>query len=68
MSAYAADEAVVEQELTGTQALEFGEYCGFMAHYGARLYELAANHECPETAFKHLQAHAEAFLDRLHGS
>jgi hypothetical protein len=62
---YAADYAVIEQDLTEAQELEFGAYCGFMADYGIKLRELAAKHSFPDGAFMHLRTYADDFLDRL---
>ncbi|MFE7029463.1 hypothetical protein ACFU9Y_04070 [Streptomyces sp. NPDC057621] len=65
MEKYTDDYAVIEQDLTEAQALEFNEYCGFLAHYGVKLRELAAKHDYPEGAFEHLRGYADALLDRL---
>lgn len=63
---YADDYAVIEQDLTEAQELEFGAYCGFMADYGIKLRELAAKHPFPDGAFIHLRTYADDFLDELH--
>jgi hypothetical protein len=64
---YAADYAVIEQDLTEAQELEFGPYAGFLADYGLRLRKLAAKHPFPDGAFVHLRTYADHFLDQLHG-
>jgi uncharacterized cupin superfamily protein len=66
-SEYAKDFAAIEQDLAEAQSLEFGAYVGFMAHYGVKLRQLAEKHPSPEGAFRHLQAHADEFLERLNG-
>lgn len=46
---YAAEEAVIERELTEAQFLEFDDYAGFLAHYGARIWEFR-RHDYREAA------------------
>ncbi|MFE6627363.1 hypothetical protein ACFVNB_08965 [Streptomyces rochei] len=65
MDQYAADFAVIEQDLTEAQSLEFGAYAGYLAHYGSRLHRLAAEHADPMMAFRILQRHADEFLEGL---
>ncbi|MER6112414.1 hypothetical protein [Streptomyces hirsutus] len=62
---YAADKAVIEQDLTQAQSLEFGAYAGYLAHYHRRLHELADKHPDPLMAFRLLQRHADEFLEGL---
>jgi hypothetical protein len=64
---YAADYAVIEQDLIKAQKLEFGPYAGFLADYGIKLRELAAKHPHPDGAFIHLRTNADEFLEKLHG-
>ncbi|MDC2953372.1 hypothetical protein PO587_02760 [Streptomyces gilvifuscus] len=64
---YAEDRAVVAQELTDAQELDFNEYVGFMAEYGIRLRELSRKHEDPETAYRHLLKYSDDFLESLNG-
>jgi len=63
---YAADYAVIEQDLTDAQELEFDAYCGFMADYGIKLRELAAKHPYPDGSFIHLRTYADRYLEGLH--
>lgn len=63
---YAADYAVIEEELTAAQVLEFGPYAGFLADYGLRIRQLAAKHPFPDGAFIHLRGYADEFLEELH--
>ncbi|KAA0924262.1 hypothetical protein [Streptomyces apricus] len=60
---YAAEEAVIERELTEAQFLEFDDYVGFLAHYGARIWELARRHDHPEIAHRHLMKYSDDFLE-----
>ncbi|MFJ3665055.1 hypothetical protein ACIPSE_01225 [Streptomyces sp. NPDC090106] len=62
---YAAEEAVIERELTEAQHLEFNEYCGFLANYGARIWELARRHENPELVHGHLMRYSDDFLENF---
>ncbi|MFJ8507718.1 hypothetical protein [Streptomyces avermitilis] len=65
---YAADYAVIEQDLTEAQSLEFGAYVGFLAHYGAKLQELAYKHPDQQEAYRRLLKHSDDFLEGLNGS
>lgn len=60
---YAAEEAEIERDLTEAQFLEFNEYCGYLAHYGARIWELARRHDNPEIAHRHLMKYSDDFLE-----
>ncbi|MFI1409396.1 hypothetical protein ACH4Y0_05620 [Streptomyces sp. NPDC020707] len=60
---YAAEEAVIERELTEARLTEFNDYVGFLAHYGARIWELARRHDYPEAAHRHLMKYSDDFLE-----
>jgi len=64
---YAADYAVIEQDMMAAQDLEFGAYAGYLAEYGIKLRELAARYDDPEMAYRHLLAYSDDVLDRING-
>jgi hypothetical protein len=62
---YAEDYAAIDGDLEHAVTLGFAEYVGYMAHYGARLRELAAAHPAPESAYLHLRDYADRVVERL---
>ncbi|MFJ9353744.1 hypothetical protein [Streptomyces mirabilis] len=67
-SQYAEDFAAIEQDLTEAQSLDFASYCGYLAHYGERLTELAYKHPDQQEAYRRLLKHSDDFLEGLNGS
>jgi len=64
---YALAEAAIERELTEAQLLDFNSYVGFMAHFGARIWELARMYDDPEMAHRHLLKYADDFVEDSNG-
>jgi hypothetical protein len=64
---YALAEGAIERELTEAQLLPFEQYVGFMAHYGARIWELARMYEDPEIAHRYLLKYSDDFLEDFPG-
>ncbi|MGW3154019.1 hypothetical protein [Streptomyces sp. NPDC001089] len=64
---YADDRAVIEQDMTAAQELPFEQYAGYLAEYGIKLRELAAKHDYPEGAYRHLLAYSDEVLERING-
>ncbi|BDT39671.1 MULTISPECIES: hypothetical protein [Streptomyces] len=62
---YAEDRATVKADMEQAVTLEFGEYVGYLAHYGIKLWKLADKHPARELAHRHLQNYADEVLDEL---
>ncbi|WP_329151210.1 hypothetical protein OG275_38250 (plasmid) [Streptomyces niveus] len=62
---YAADHAAIRADMEAAVTLDFGQYLGYLANYGAELRKLAAKHPAPEGAFLHLRGYADGILAQL---
>ncbi|SNS49992.1 hypothetical protein [Actinacidiphila glaucinigra] len=63
---FAAEKAVITEDMHRAQSLTFGPYLAFMANYGRIIRVMADAYESHEVAYGILQRHADAVLDEIH--